>query len=177
MFRYIFPFLLVLMVGCTKQADVDYNPSFKTGSLSTFAIIHQNHSAISSLNEERINEAIANNMQQKGYLNVPQNTANFQINYRVKIQQDVPSNVSVGLGLGFYTRGLGLGLGTAHNATITKLNIQIDMIDPKTDKTFWSTFITDDIHEFKSPQESTEYFNKIVDVMLKEFPTHLTQNK
>ena len=100
MFRYIFPFLLVLMVGCTKQADVDYNPLFKTGSLSTFAIVRENHSAISSLNEERMNEAIENNMQQKGYLKVPESTANFQISYRVKIQQDTPSNVSVGLGLG-----------------------------------------------------------------------------
>ncbi len=177
MFRYIFSFLLIFMAGCTKQADIDYNPSFKTASLSTFAIIQKNHSSISSLNEERINEAIVNNMQQKGYLNVPENAANFHINYKVKIQKDASSNVSVGLGLGFHTRGLGLGLGTAQNTTITKLNIQIDMIDPKTYKTFWSTSITDDIHEFKSPQESIEYFNKIVAVMLKEFPLKSTQSK
>jgi len=178
MFRYIFPLLLVLLVGCSsKKADIDYDPSYKTNVLKTFSVIHQSHEYSNSLYDERISEAITKDLSSKGYASVSKEAADFHVTFMIRIKKEVPSNVSFGFGLGYFTRGTGLSLGTAHNTVQHKWIILINMVDPKTHKTFWSTTVTENIQEFKSPQESTEYFNKIVNILLKEFPAKAAANK
>ncbi len=171
MFRYILLFILLLMVGCSsKKVDIDYDPSFQINSLKTFAIVHKSREGYNILNDERVREAIKLEMELKGYVSTAEDAADFYITFESIVKKDVPSNVGVGLGLGTFSSGLGLSLGTVRGFSSDEGTLFINMIDPATQKMFWYALLTQKIEDFESPQERTDYFNKTVGVMLKEFP-------
>ncbi|PLY13576.1 DUF4136 domain-containing protein [Sulfurimonas sp. CVO] len=175
MFKYIIPFLLLFIVGCaTKKPDIDYDPAFQINTLSAFSVVYNAEQSYDTLNDERIREAIVNEMELKGYLGTAKERADFHIDFKSSIKEDVPSNVGVGFGVGTFTRSMGFSMSTANQIIFTdEETILINMIDPNTKKTFWSTSITQDKKDFKSPQERTDYYNEIVTIMLKEFPPRL----
>lgn len=171
MFRYILPFILLLMVGCSsKKVDIDYDPLFQINSLKTFAVVHKSKEGYDILNDERVSEAIKLEMESKGYVNVAEDAADFFITFESIVKKDVPSNIGVGLGLGTFSSGLGLSLGTVRGFSSDEGTLFINMINPATQKIFWYALLTQKIDDFESPQERTDYFNKTVGAMLKEFP-------
>jgi len=95
----------------------------------------------------------------------------LHITFRTAIQEDVPSNVSFGFGVGTYSSGVGTSVGTSRNVTSDKESLFIDMIDPKTKKTFWRAEVSKNRRDYKSPQERTDYMDKTVASMLETFPT------
>jgi len=158
------------MVGCSKSAKTDFDPAFHTNALSTFAIVHKSKEGYDTLNDERIRDAITREIEKKGYSTAPEDAADFHVTFQTRIDEDVPSNVSFGFGFGSYSSGLGTSVGTSHNPTDDKENLLINMVDPKTEKTFWRTSLSRDVQEFKTPQERSAYFDKTVAAMLKDFP-------
>ncbi|MBE0515176.1 DUF4136 domain-containing protein [Sulfurimonas sp.] len=171
MFKYILPLLLILFAGCSaKKADIDFDPSFNIAALSTFAVVYTKAEDSGALNDERIVEAITNEMQAKGYVSTPEHEADFHIIFQSIIREDVPSNVGLGFGLGTFSSGLGLSLGTARGFSNDKGTLFINMLDPATQKIFWYAKLTKNIESFETPQERAEYFNETVSAMLKEFP-------
>ncbi|MDA3945149.1 MAG: DUF4136 domain-containing protein [Helicobacteraceae bacterium] len=170
MYKYLLPFLLLLFVGCASKVKTDYDPMFKTGSLSTFAVVHTSKEGIETLNDERIREAITGVMQQKGYKSALQDTADFHITYKSALVEDVPSNFSFGFGVGTYSSGVGTSVGTTHNVSDDQEHLDINMVDPKTKKTFWRASVAKKYRNFKSPEERSDYFDKTVASMLTAFP-------
>jgi hypothetical protein len=158
------------MVGCSKSAETDFDPAFHTKALSTFAVVHKSKEGYDTLNDERIRNAITREIEKKGYSTAPEETADFHVTFQTRIDEDVPSNVSFGFGFGSYSSGLGTSVGTSHNPTDDKENLLINMVDPKTQKTFWRTSLSRDVQEFKTPEERSAYFDKTVAAMLKDFP-------
>ena len=88
----------------------------------------------------------------------------------------MPSNFSFGFGVGTYSSGVGTSVGTTHNVTKDKESLDINMVDPKTQKTFWRAAVSKKRRDFKSPQERSAYFNKTVASMLKSFPAQSAEN-
>ena len=170
MFRYMFLFLIFIMVGCSsKKVEVDYNPEFKTTALATFFVVHK-MDEYNSLNNERISEAIINEMKLKGYMYAQKDEADFHIIFHTITKEDIPSNVGFGFGFGTFSRGQGLSLGSVHHTTGDKDSHFINMIGTKTQKSFWSASLTQRVDDFKSPQERIDHFNKTVKTMLNDFP-------
>jgi hypothetical protein len=170
MFRYILPFVLVFLVGCSTKVETDYDPAFSTKALTTFAIVHSAKEGLDTLDDERIREAITHEMQLKGFELAKEETADFHVTFQTKIKEDVPSNFSFGFGVGTYSSGVGTSVGTRHNVTNDKEKLGINMVDPKTNKTFWRAEVDQKRPDFKSPQERRAYFDKTVASMLKSFP-------
>lgn len=181
MYKYILPLLLFLFVGCATKVETDYDPMFKTSALKTFAIVHKSKGGVDTLDDERIHGAITNEMQLKGYESAAQNTADIHVTFQTAIEEDVPSNFSFGFGMGTYSRGpgtsVGTSVGTTHNVTNDKESLAINMVDPKTQKTFWRAAVSKKRRDFKSPQERSAYFNKTVASILKDFPSRSTENQ
>jgi len=172
MLRYLFPVFLLLMVGCSsKKVQTDYDPAFQTSTLKTFYVASNSKAATDTLDDERIREAIKRELTQKGYEAAAEEKADFHITFRTAIQEDVPSNVSFGFGVGTYSSGVGTSVGTSRNVTSDKESLFIDMIDPKTKKTFWRAEVSKNRRDYKSPQERTDYMDKTVASMLETFPT------
>ncbi len=172
MLRYIFPLLLLLfMVGCaSKKVDTDYDPAFATSTLKTFVIVHKSKEGVNTLDEGRLRDAITRELQKKGYEAAAESEADFHITFQTRLEEDVPSNFSFGFGLGTYSSGVGTSVGTAHNVTNDKENIGINMVDPKSQKTFWRASISKKRRDFKTPQQRSDYLNMAVASMLKDFP-------
>lgn len=171
MFKYLLPLLLVLMAGCSsKKVDIDYDPEFSTTALSSFALVHKSTEGSNTLNDERIREAIVHQMELKGYKEAAVERADFHVSFQSKIEEDVPSNLSLGFGVGTFSSGLGTSIGTSHRAASDQGSLLINMLDPKTKKIFWRSSLTRDIDEFKTPQERSDYFDKSVSLMLEGFP-------
>ncbi|MCK9472449.1 DUF4136 domain-containing protein [Sulfurimonas sp.] len=177
MYRYLLPFLLLLILsGCSsKKVDVDYDSLFQISSLSTFAVVNKNTNKLYLLDNERIIDAINREMESKGYTSVSVDKAEFHITFHSVIKEDVPSNVGIGLGLGTFSSGLGLSLGTFHGFSSDEGNLLINMLDSSTQKIFWQATLKSKIKELESPQERIEYFSKTVATMLEEFPVRSTK--
>jgi hypothetical protein len=177
--RYILFLLLLLLVGgCSSvKVETDYDPTFETGALETFAIVDEGTKRPDTLNEERIREALISQMRAKGYETAVPEEADFHIMFYSAVEEDVPSNVSFGIGIGTYSRGLGASVGESTNVTYDRGKLFIIMIDPKTKKTFWRAAVSEKLRTFKSPRERAEYLNKTVASMLKDFPNRSTEKK
>lgn len=172
--QYILFFLLLFMTGCSlKKADVDYDPSFETGKLKTFAVMHKDGSANVSLNQERIFESIVNEMESKAYIRMPKKNADFYITFESAVKVELYPNTNFGFGIGTYSRGRGISVGSAYDIIDEKETLSINMIDSKTKKIFWNSSYVYNTYESKSPKERIEYINKIVANMLSEFPAAL----
>jgi len=176
MVRYILPLLLVLLVGCSTKVETDYDPAFSTKALKTFTVVHDTKAA-ETLNDERIREAITAEMQRKGYEAAEQNAADFHITFQTAIEEDVPSNFSFGFGVGTYAQGSGASVGATRNVTNDKENLFINMVDPKTKKTFWRAAVSKKRKDFKSPEKRTAYIDETVADMLKTFADHSTPDR
>lgn len=173
MFRYILPFMLLLLVGCSaKKADIDYDVDFKTTPLTSFAIADDGKSH-KTIDDERIKKAIIDEMQLKGYTHTEKNRADFYIAFESSIQKDVPSDVGLGLGLGTFSSGLGFSMGTARTMSKDEGSLLIYIVNPSTQKRLWQSSLTQNIGDLKSPKERDEYFNKSILIMLQEFPAKL----
>lgn len=175
MYRYLIPFILLLLVGCAPKAEIDYDPLYQTRALTTFSIVHKNKTGYESLNEERIKEAITAELQRKGYLVAAQEKADFHVAFWSVTQEDVPSNFSFGFGLGTFSRGLGTSVGTSHRGSSDEEKMLINMLDPKSQKIFWRAEFSKKQPEFTSPKQRSDYFNEAVAEMLKEFPAKSAQ--
>jgi hypothetical protein len=159
------------------KVETDYDPEFDITALKTFAIVHDGINEADTLNEERIREAITRELKAKEYALAPRKMADFHVTFHTSVEEDVPSNVSFGIGLGTYSGGVGASVGQSTRATHDRGRLTVNMIDPKTGKTFWHAAAADKIDRFESPQERTAYFNKSVAAMLADFPEHYTENK
>ncbi len=177
MFRYLLPLFLLFMVGCSHKVDTDFDPSYKTELLKTFAVVHTSKGAPETLDDERIVAAITHELEGKGYLAVSKETADFQVTFQTRFEEDVPSNVSFGFGFGTYSSGVGTSVATTRNVTNDQEHIDIYMVDPKTKKTFWRASESRKYRDFKTPQQRSDYFDKIIASMLKTFPVQALKGK
>ncbi len=177
MFRYLLPLLLLFMAGCSTKVDTDYDPGYKTEALRTFALLAQNSKGLETLDDERIIGAVTREMEGKGYQNGPKESADFHIAFQTRLVEDVPSNVSFGFGFGTYSGGLGTSVGTTHNVVNDEEQIEINMIDPTTKKSFWHASVTKKRRNFKTPQERSDYIDKTVASMLATFPVQGAKTK
>lgn len=175
MYRYLLPFILLLLAGCAPKAEIDYDPVYQSRALTTFAIVHKSKTGYESLNEERIKEAITAELQRKGYAAAVAEAADFHVAFWSVTEEDVPSNFSFGFGLGTFSSGLGTSVGTSHRARSDQEKMLITMLDPKSQKVFWRTELSKKQPEFTSPQQRSDYFNETVAEMLKAFPAKSAQ--
>ena len=176
MYRYLLPLVLILFIGCSTKVETDYDPVFSTKTLKTFVIVHKSKEGLDTLDNERIREAITNEMQTKGYESAIEGTADFYITFQTAIEEDVPSNFSFGFGVGTYSRGSGASVGATRNVTNDEESLGINMIDPKTKKTFWRASVSKKRKNFNSPEDRTAFINKVVISMLESFPARSAGN-
>lgn len=179
MLRYIFSFvLLFLLSGCSlKKADVDFDPDFNTKRLITFYMSYKNKEGYLGLNERRIYDALIRDMESKGYQKVSNEKADFYMTFLVQTKEKIRSDITFGFGAGTFSRRGVVGFATEPDLTYEETTLFINGVDPDTQKVFWSSSLSIDSLESKTPQERTEYLDKRVDIMLKEFPSRLDEEK
>ncbi|MCG9711513.1 DUF4136 domain-containing protein [Shewanella insulae] len=162
----------LLLSACASKPSTDYDTQYDFGSLKHFTL--QRPTDIGDpLSTERIDNAIVENLTQRGYQQSPDQTQ-FMVTYGFKVV-DKPkrSGVSIGLGTGSWGSSGGVGVSTSVGVPLGKDNtkmqiIQIDIVDSASNKLIWrgsDKFDYDDGGE-KKAKETRETISKI----LNQFP-------
>ncbi len=159
---------LFILSGCSVvSVSTDYDPKINIPSYKTYAIINYAHG--DSLINNRVNDALSNELALKGYTLVDDSKADFLVLYIYTAKDKSRTTTEyVGGMRGYYGRYGGYYATSTYN--YTEGNFEIRMADPKTQETFWRATGINTLKSFNTPQERTNYTNEVVHEMLKKYP-------
>ncbi|MCK8043850.1 DUF4136 domain-containing protein [Shewanella sp. 1CM18E] len=167
---------LVLLSACSSTPKNDYDLSYDFASLKSFSQVTPpaNNDPLSA---SRIQLAIETALASQGFIKQDTNP-DFNVTYGFKVE-DKPkdSGFSIGLGTGSWGSSGGASIGTSVDVPVgsdtAKIQtIQIDIIDPETNKLVWrgsDKFTFDD-----GGQAKAEETNATVAKILAQFPPQKT---
>ena len=167
---------ILLFVGCsTLDVSVDYDESFDFKSAKTFAIVKNNEMPANTLTNDRITDAIKNNLELKNYNQTAVEKADLIVVFYMKIKDksQVSTSYSGGLGYRGYGRGYGYGGGmmaTTHTYDYEEGTLVIDALNPKTKKIVWRAIGVKELSNLETPTQRTEAVNRAVDKIMEKFP-------
>ena len=176
--RYFIAFLTTLfVVGCSVvDVNVDYDEGYAFSKVRTFKVVHNQKEGESTLVNDRITAAIEHNLIAKGYKKAQSNVdLVFVYHYSAKDKVDIRTDYQM-VGYGGFGYG-GAMVATTNSYNYTEGTIIIDAYNPKTKKIVWRSVGVLEVQEQETPQEKTEYVNKIIEKMMREYPLHVTALK
>lgn len=173
-YRHFINLLLAvaLLSACSSKPKNDYDLNYDFSTLHNFAQLTPS-STDDPLSAQRIQVEINTQLRQKGFVENP-TAPDFNVAYAL-LTQDKPkdSGLSIGLGTGTFGHSGGIGVGTSVDVPIgsdtAKIQtIQIDIIDPKTNKLIWRG---SDKYDFDAGgNEKAQDTAKAVSRILAQFP-------
>lgn len=170
---YIFAFATLFFGGCTALAPrIDYDPAFNATALTTFGVAKE-ASTLSPLDNERVEAALVEALEAKGYRFNDGGQQDFHALYRVETFHDVPSNFTFGLGIGggSWEHG-GVQVGTSVTPHHDEIELSIEMVRPGDHRVFWSGRTRAELPALDSPQKRQRFFRQLVEEVLKAYPRH-----
>ena len=187
---YILP-ILFLLSGCsTLKVDVDYDSSYNFSNKTKYAVVHSLKESEDSLTNNRISKAIKKSLNASAYTEVSKENADLVFVFHVNVMNmsDLRTDYEVvGYGGYGYNPGWGYG-GWGYGSTVVvprsttyrwqEGKLIIDAMNPKTQKIVWRGIVKDELSRGSSSQEEkTEYINKVVTKLMKEFPSNQKVSK
>ena len=173
----LFSFVLLFSACSTIKVETDYNPDFTFGTLSAFTIIHKDHTGDDTLANDRIINAVKNNLTAKGYKETNKSTAD----YYVLFHTDVRSKTNIDtdyqhVGMYPYRYGYQGAMMTTSTRVYTydEGKLMVDIVDPDQNKIIWRGIATDRIKSHETPEQRTEYIDEVITSVLKTFPKRVT---
>lgn len=167
----------VLLSGCsTVSVKRDYDTGADFSVLKTFAWQHAKQPETgdpridNDLHDERIRQAVDENLAAKGFQQVDRAKADFLVVYFIEYNRKLSSgSMSVGMGRGSYGRYGGVGYSTGVSE-YDQSNLTIDVISPADEKTIWRGVGSRSSYEGSSPEKITKIVDETVTKILKKFP-------
>jgi len=163
--------LALLFIGCSSlRVSTDYDTKFDMKTLSKFHIVTSKDKLRDTLTINRIDSAIKRELTAKGYQDVPKGEADFLIYYHINITnktQVVTEYQSMGM---YPYRYRGMMVPTTRTYNYDEGQLIIDMLNPKDNNIIYRISVKDELKSFDTPKERTEYINKVIKEMLKDFP-------
>lgn len=139
-------------------------------SLTQFHIVQNDNGLRDTLTLNRIDSALTNELTVKGYKKSEKQSADFLVYYHINVTnktQIVNDYQMVGM---YPYRYRGMMIPTTRTYNYDEGQLIIDMIDPKDNNIIYRISVKDEIKSFDTPQERTEYINKVIKTVLKDFP-------
>ena len=173
--KLTFVLSLLLLVGCsTLNVSVDYDETYDFKNVKSFAIDIAASNSKNTLFNERVFNALKNDLELKNYKNSTKEDADliFVFYVSVKDKQSIHTSYS---GYGGYRRYGGLGGGMMMSTTNTyeyqEGTLVIDALSPKTKKIVWRGVGVKELKDYDTPAQRTEAVNKAVKKIMEKFPT------
>jgi len=163
--------LVLLFSGCsTVRVTSDYDTKFDITTLKTFHIMHNKDKLQDTLTINRIDNALSHELALKGYEESPKNRAEFLIYYHINVKNKTEVITDYQM-VGMYPyRYRGMMVPTTRTYNYDEGQLIVDMINPKDNNIIYRLSVKDELKDFDTPQERTEYINKVIKELLKEFP-------
>lgn len=164
----------LLLTACASKPKNDYDTEFDFSQLKSFSSFspEQSNDPLSAL---RIEQSISSSLVKQGFV-LNQQQPDFTVTYSFKVE-DKPkdSGLSIGLGTGSWGSSGGVSVGTSVGVPIgsdtAKIQtIQIDIINPDTNKLIWRG--TDKFNFDAGGEEKVSATQATVTKILSQFPPH-----
>ena len=178
---YLFAALMTLVImGCSSiNTKYDYDPEFDFSTLKKFRFATAEESskkdllAANPLLRKRLQMAVKQTLESKGYQFVEGGGADFVVNLMAGTQEKTrvssSPNVYYGYGYGYWGGYYG-----GSNVTVTNYTegtLLVDVIDTKKNQLVWRGVLQDVIDNTATThEEKVEYLNHIVSKVLEDFP-------
>ena len=162
----------LMLSACTSKPKSDYDTEYDFSQLNSFETVSPSKTN-DPLSASRIEDAIAAALSKQGFVMVQQQ-ADFNVTYSFKVEnKPKKSGLSIGLGTGTWGSSGGVSVGTSVGVPIGSdtaqiQTIQIDIINPKTNKLIWRG--TDKFDFDAGGEEKTAETQKTVTKILSQFP-------
>lgn len=166
---------LLILVACASNPPltVDYNDQFNFSQIKTYAHLEQQQAGaqvVSGLMQERIRNAIDDQMLLLGYQKVAADKAD------VLIAQTVMGREKVDVRTYYHGRRryrcTMCGHSTVNVRQYTEGTLIIDVLDTKEAQVVWRGVTTSRVNQQLTPEERTQRINERVDYMFSKFPPH-----
>ena len=171
--------LTALVFSACSTIDVtnDYDPAFSFNSVENYALLYKSREHSDTLTDQRIMAAIDNQLMLKGYTKTNRKNADIYVVFhtnvqnKTKIVQDYQY-----IGVSPYRYGNRYGYGGMMAVPVTRTynynegKLLIDILNAKDNKIVWRGVATDSLKKHKTPQDRTEYINKVMTTIFKTLP-------
>ena len=162
---------LLMLGGCSSlQVESDYDPETAFGKLHSYALLEPLKTEPLSLSDERVERAITEHLEAKGYRSAPPEAADFHVRYETGVVHDVPGSFSFGFGFGSFSSHGGGSVSASKSPLYDAVTLRIDMIAPYDGRTLWSGSAQEKVSPRQTPRERQEQANRLVDALLEQFP-------
>jgi hypothetical protein len=181
----------IFISGCsTLEVQVDYDDKHDFSALSTFAVVYKNKNDGRDFDRDRISRLLTGYMKDKGYLNVDKSAADFYITMHLNVEQksQIETNYeTIGIRPVPYTylgfdrpyplRPAGMIAMEPDVRVTTRTNeyeegkLVLEILDVKENRVVWQGIAKDRLSDDYTQQEKSEYLNKVIAELFKDFPT------
>ena len=181
----------IFISGCsTLEVQVDYDDKHNFSTLSSFAVVYKNKEDGRDFDRDRISRLVSAYMKDKGYSNVEKSIADFYITMHLNVEQksQIETNYeTIGLRPVSYTylgferpyplRPAGMIAMEPDVRVTTRTNeyeegrLVLEVLDVKENRVVWQGIAKDRLSDDYTQQEKSEYLNKVIAELFKDFPT------
>ena len=168
----------VSMLGsCTGiRVSQDYDPSTNFSNLHTFGWFESERPESGNVHldnpliDQRVRRAIVTTLTAKGYRKIEEGTPYFRVNFFLTVDRKIESSGS-SYRMGTYGRHGGASVGTGTQIREYKEGtLVIDVLGPGDEDLVWRGSGSKRLSKQTTPEKTTEIVNKVVAVILGQFP-------
>lgn len=174
--RLFFAFLLALLIsGCSSlKIATDYDPSADMTPPKNFAIVHKDIEGQDTLTADRIIAALRSELKAKGYIETPKESADFCLLFHTGVTTKTRIDTDYQhVNMYPYSYGYGYGMVVmpqTRTYSYDEGKLIVDAVLPQKNKIIWRGTAVDNLKNLETPQEKTEYINKVLKELMKRFP-------
>ncbi len=175
--RFLLTVLLALFIGgCSSlKVSTDYDPDANLSTPKNFTVIHKFLEGEDTLTDSRIIAALKHELTQKGYKESTKDAADFYVLFHTGVTSKTRIDTDYQY-VNMYPYSYGFGYGGAIIVPETRVytydeaKLIVDAVVPTKNKIIWRGTAVDYLKNMKTPQEKTEYINKVLHTLMKKFP-------
>lgn len=161
---------LLVLASCASPVLVDYQTDAGFDRYTTYAFVRDGGSGAKSLDGQRIEEAAAPLLRERGLKPAPKDKADLLVHYSVREIRRVEST-GVSFGLGFGRDNVGLGLGTGPEVyEIREGRLVLEFEDRGEDQVIWRAESRHDLDPDLTGDKRRARIEKLIGQMLERFP-------
>ena len=171
--------VLALSACSTLKTNTDFDPAVSFNQFKTFAWVEAKTTDegyhLDGLLDQRVRDAVDNQMAAKGLTKASVEEADLLVNYITKVDKKInvdTFNNNFGYNP-YYGPGWGWGGSMQTQTTVREYEVGtliIDLVDNKTDKLVWRGSVADTIRDHNTPQERVEIINNAIGQVMSAFP-------
>jgi hypothetical protein len=168
--RLVWIILMLLMGGCASPVLVDYQADAGFDRYGTYAFVRDDGSGAKSLDGQRIEDAAAPRLRERGLEPVAKDKADLLVHYSIREIRRVEST-GVSFGLGFGRDNVGLGLGTGPEVyEVREGRLVLEFEDRAADQVVWRAESRHDLSPDLTGDKRRGRIQALINTMFERFP-------